>query len=327
MMSLIWEVKFIMQQQLYYATTLTPNEGSSAMKSFRNHNFVLNQDKTIHHMWESLSPLGLHSPGSVCFGFLYHTEQVPLAPSRNSNLSGQRDPYGGSSSSWGTLGQPMVQWPEKKIKSLSNLPDLKPIDIELSQQKPQIPLWPLPVRNQCTEYLSSALLQAVTALAHIWASKLHEFICLPLPSSPRHFFPPFVGVAIGPARILWHVADDDTIHGWYLSGWQSPAAEHQHWPLAGQTLLVLLCQGKAVAPDRLSQPRLMCCCEHLCSQTLSVKFCEQVCCHQCLYARDKLKKNPENTSTLQILSFLQKWVIPLQSNRSLKETPGLWFPG
>lgn len=133
MVSMIWELRFIIQWQLYYATTLAPNEGNGAVKNFRNHNVVLNEHKTIHQVWESLSLLGLHSTGCAC-GFLCHI--AANAPnSLQEQQSGQRDTYGGSSSSWGTLSQPTVQWPEKYQMSLSSLPDLKQIHSELSQQK------------------------------------------------------------------------------------------------------------------------------------------------------------------------------------------------
>lgn len=147
-----------------YVTTLTPNEGSGAVKNFRNHNFILNQDKTIYQMWELPSPLGLHSTGSAC-GLLYHPAASPFSSHRSNNLSGQRDTYGDPSSSCGTLWQLMVQWSENN--KMSNLPTLSQFTLNFPSRKPDIPLWPLPVRKQCTEHLSSALVQAVTAPVHI----------------------------------------------------------------------------------------------------------------------------------------------------------------
>lgn len=195
---MIWELEFIIQWQLCYATTLTPNEGSGAVKNFRNHNFVLNQDNTIYQMWESPSPLELHSTGSAC-GFLYHTAASSSGSHRSNNLSGQRGNCGASSFSCGTLWQPMVGWPEKNKMSLSNLPDLKPIHIELSQQK----TWYSPLTTSSEEpvyripFTCSGPGCHSLDPVHIWALKFHVFVCLPLTfkssACPLFFSPCLLG--------------------------------------------------------------------------------------------------------------------------------------
>lgn len=118
---------------------------------------------------------------------------------------------------------------DRKISNIFvNFPDLKPTHIELSQQKTSYspltsseePVYKIPFicsgpgcHSPCT-YLGIQT----------------SWICLPSSDLQVQdfFFPLLVGVAIAPARILWHVADDDTIHSWCLSGWQSLTAEHQH---------------------------------------------------------------------------------------------------
>lgn len=145
------------------------------------------------------------------------------------------------------------------------------------------------------------------------------------PSSPEHllfFFSLLVGVAIAPARILWHVAAEDTIQSWYLSGWQRPgtwAPRTDLWQVSHCWFWSVTCwfwQGKAVAPDTPSQPRLTCCCEYLCSQITSslppVPLCQGQKKAPTLKTHPHFKSSPScktNSCAVQHVSEGDSWAV------------------
>lgn len=196
----------------------------------------------------------------------HSSKSLQLPPGATTSL-GKGTPVGTPAPAEGPCGSPWCNG-QKKIKCLCQIClTWSQFTLNYSSRKPHIPLWLLPVRNQCTEYLSSALVQVVTPSTYLGIQT--SWICLPssdLQVQDISFFPLLFGVAIAPARILWHVADDDTIQSWYLSGWQRP-----YWALSTDLWQVSHCwfssvrcwfwQGKAVAPDTLSHLRLACCCK------------------------------------------------------------------
>lgn len=159
---------------------------------------------------------------------------------------------------------------QKKVKSLCQIClTWSQFTLNFSSRKPHIP--PLTTSSEKPVYRTSFICSG-PGCHTLYISGHPNFMNLSAflwPSSPGlFFFFLLVGVAIAPAKILWHAADDDTIQSWYLSGWQRPyiwALSTDLWQVSRCWFLSVRCwfwQGKAVAPDMLlSHLRLMCCCK------------------------------------------------------------------